>query len=262
VGQGDSAVIESPSGRVVVVDGGGVPGTDERFGNGEPGSRVVVPFLRSRGISTVDLVVPTHPDDDHVQGLNAVVERLSVRGALDGGYPGASAPYTRLLDALHRRHIPLYTARRGQVIDLGGGAKMEVLGPTDHLLLGGHSATNNNSIVLRVVYGRARVLLTGDAEAEEETDLIASGRDISADVLKVGHHGSRWSSTDSFLDRVRPSIAVLSVGRNNTYGHPHGEVLERLRRRGVRVFRTDRDGAITLETDGKRIRIMRASRQP
>ena len=249
VGQGDSEVIETPGGRVVVIDGGGHPGTDERWGD-DPGSRVVVPYLRSRGISSVDLLVPTHPDDDHVQGLNAVVETLNVTAALDGGYPGVSEPYTRLIAALHRKRIPIYVARRGQRIDLGDGARLEILNPPAHALIGAHSATNDNSIVLRLVYGHARFLFTGDAEAEAEKEMRTHCPDLSAEVLKVGHHGSRWSSGDGFLDRVHPSVAILSCGANNTYGHPHAELLDRLDARRARIFRTDRQGAVTVETDG------------
>ena len=257
VGQGDATVIESPTGRVIVVDGGGIPGTDERLGH-DPGNYVVVPYLRSRGVSVVDLIVPTHPDEDHVQGLNAVVARMTVRAALDGGYPGESASYQRLITMLRRRHIPIHTARRGQRLDIGGGAFIEILAPPppppgDRAIIGAHSATNNNSVVLRVVYGKARFVLTGDAEIEEETEICATNANLSADVLKAGHHGSHWSSSDAFMARVHPAITVVSCGANNTYGHPHRETLKRFAERGVRVFRTDRDGAITIETDAERL---------
>ncbi len=239
----------------MVVDGGGHPDTDERSG-GDPGARVVVPFLRHRGINTVDLIVATHPHDDHVQGLIAVTKRLRVRQALDAGYPGSGSPiYRRLREQIRSRRIPVMTARRGQRIDLGGGARLEVLGPGSSGVLGGHSPENNHSVVLRLVYGRARFLLTGDAEAEAEADLLASKQRLSADLLKVGHHGSRWSSTEPFLERVAPRLAVISCGRGNGFNHPHPEVVQRLARRGVRVFRTDRHGALTVETDGARIRV-------
>ena len=260
VGQGDATVIEGPTGRVIVVDGGGHPGTDESLG-GDPGSRVVVPFLRQEGISTVDMIVPTHPDDDHVQGLIAVVDNLRVRAALDGGYPGDSAPYRRLREHLRERHIPVLRARRGQCIDLGGGARVEVCNPPDHAVVSAHSLTNNNSIVLRVVYGRARFLLTGDAEGEAEADMLAGASDLSADILKAGHHGSRWSSTDAFLNRVSPTAAVISCGRDNAYGHPHRETLDRLARRGVRLYRTDQSGAVTAKTDGARIHLVTTAGQ-
>ena len=250
VGQGDSTVIEGPTGRVIVVDGGGKPGTDKRDGS-DVGSRVVMPYLRSRGISTVDLLVPTHPDDDHVQGLIAVASRLDVRGALLCGYPGTSAPYARLLQTLRTRRIPVYVARRSQTLDLGDGAAVQILSPTNHAILGRHSQTNNNSIVLRVVYGKARFLLTGDAEEETEADMVKNIPDLSADVYKAGHHGSRWSSTPAFLDKVRPRVAIVSCGKNNTYGHPHKETLDRFAGRGVRVFRTDECGAVVVTTDGK-----------
>lgn len=237
-----------------MVDGGGHPGTNERDGGDDPGARVVVPFLRHRGVSAIDLLVATHPHDDHLQGLVAVVERLQVRQALDSGFPAASPPCVRLRDALARRGIPVRRARRGQVIDLGGGARIEVLGPPHPFLAGGRSDANNASIVLRVVYKKARVLLTGDAEEEAEASLVASGQDLRADVLKTGHHGSRWSSTDSFLDQVRPQIAVISCGKNNSFDHPHAQTLGRLGRRNVHVLRTDRDGAVTVETDGARVR--------
>jgi beta-lactamase superfamily II metal-dependent hydrolase len=131
---------------------------------------------------------------------------------------------------------------------------METLGPPPRVL-GGHSPENNHSIVLRLTFGRARILLTGDAEREAESDLLAHRYDLRADVLKVGHHGSRWSSTGPFLDAVAPSVAVISCGRQNVFNHPHGETLARLAARNVRVFRTDRDGAVTVETDGANIRV-------
>jgi competence protein ComEC len=254
VGQGDATVIEGPTGRVVVVDGGGHPGTDERDGR-DPGSRVVVPYLRSRGISTVDLLVPTHPDDDHVQGLVAVAERMNVAAALDSGQAVESGAYPRLRAVLRRRGVPVFVARRGQRVDLGGGAYMEVLNPSDPPISGSRSRTNDNGVVMRVVYGRARVLLTGDAEEEAEAAMAATVPDLSADVLKIGHHGSRWSSTLRFLARVRPSVAVISCGADNNYGHPHRETLERLAALGTRTYRTDRQGAIIMEADGTRIRI-------
>jgi competence protein ComEC len=264
VGQGDAAVIECPSGKIVVIDGGGKPGTDEALG-GDPGNQVVVPYLRSRGISTVDMLVATHADDDHAQGLNAVAGRLNVRAALVNGYAGNSKSYNRLLTRLRSRRVPLYIARRGQTLSLGEGVRLEILAPTNAPILDGRSVSNNQSIVLRVVYGRSRFLFTGDAEKEEEADILrARDRNISpaADVLKVGHHGSRWSSTETFLDAVDPSVAIISAGRKNNFSHPHPEVLERCRKRGIRVFRTDEQGAVTIETDGNRMKVRTGNHGP
>jgi competence protein ComEC len=254
VGQGDAAVIESPGGKVVVVDGGGHPGTDERTGD-DPGTRVVAPFLRSRGHNAVDWLVATHPDDDHAQGLIAVTRGFAVRAALVNGYPGESAPYQRLLESLRARNVPVRVARRGARIPLDGGAYLEILHPGDRPLVGTRSDANENSVVLRLVYGRARVLFTGDAGDAAEADLLRANVDLSADVLKAGHHGSRWSTTDAFLARVAPTAAILSAGASNTFGHPSREVLDRLRRRAIRAFRTDTQGAITVETDGRTVRV-------
>ncbi len=251
VGQGDSAVIETPSGRVVVIDGGGAPGTDEREGR-DPGSRIVVPFLRARGISTVDLLVLTHPDDDHVQGLLAVVQRLRVMSALDSGFVSEDgAPCTRLRSALLARQIPVAQARRGEKIDLGSGIYLEILHPDNNYLKNTHSDTNNNAIVLRLVYKNTRILFTADLEDQGERDLLNSHQNLSADVLKVGHHGSRGSTSENFLRRVSPKIGVISCGRENRFGHPHKETLDRLQ--GIQLFRTDTQGAVTLESDGQNV---------
>jgi competence protein ComEC len=246
-------VIECPSGKVVVIDGGGKPGTDETLGD-DPGSRVVVPYLRSRGISTVDLLIATHADDDHAQGLNAVAGRLNVQTALVNGYAGTSKPYNHLLMRLRSKRVPLFIARRGQTLPLGDGARLEILAPTDKPIQG-RSLSNNQSIVFRLVFGKSRFLFTGDAEGEEENDILASGTNLSADALKIGHHGSRWSSTGPFLKAVHPSVAIISAGRKNNFNHPHLEVLERCQKLGIRVFRTDLQGAVTIETDGNRLQI-------
>jgi competence protein ComEC len=249
VGQGDSAVIETPSGRIVVIDGGGVPGTDEREGR-DPGTRVLVPFLRSRGISTVDLLVATHPDDDHVQGLIAVAKRLQVRSVWESGLPTEpNTPAARLQTALADRKIPVSIGGRVARLNLDNGAQLEILHPPKPFLTGGRSFDNDNGIVLRLVYGDLTVLFMADLEETAERDLLRSGQNLQAHVLKVGHHGSRWSSSEAFLKAVNPKAAIISCGRDNNFGHPHPETLERLK--GVHIYRTDQQGAITLESDGK-----------
>ena len=249
VGQGDCAVIEAPSGKVVVIDGGGIPSSAPDTG-ADPGSRIVVPFLRSRGISTIDLLIATHPDDDHVQGLLAVTERLAVRTVLDSGLPAAQGtPMSALRAVWKARGTTVHTTRRGQRFDLGAGAVLEILHPAPTLLTGTRSDDNNNAIVARLVYGKARVLFTADAEQEAEASLLASGQDLTADVLKVGHHGARASSSDAFLDAIQPTAAILSCGRQNRFGHPHKEALKRLESHKIQPFRTDLQGAILLETN-------------
>ncbi len=251
VGQGDSAVIEAPSGKVVVIDGGGTPGSAPDAG-ADPGSRIVVPFLRSQGISTIDLLIATHPDDDHVQGLLAVTERLAIRTVLDSGLAASpSSPMSALRATWKARGTVVRVAQRGQRFDLGAGAALEVLHPTVPLLTGTRSDDNNNAIVARLVFGKARILFTADAEQEAEASLLASGQDLAADVLKVGHHGARASSSDAFLEAIKPSVAILSCGRKNRFGHPHKETLKRLDSHKIQPFRTDLQGAIQLKTDGK-----------
>jgi competence protein ComEC len=256
VGQGDGIVIESPEGKVVVIDGGGIPGTDEREG-ADPGNRIVVPFLRARGISSVDLLVPTHPDDDHVQGLIAVTERLTVHSVLtcgqvvkQDGQEGVGA-YGRLTDQIKARHIPTFLAERGQTVPIDNQTTLEILHPkaTQHLQ-GTRSDDNNNGIALRLVYKDTRILLMADLESEAEAALLRSGVAIDAQVIKVGHHGSRFSTTPAFLTQVHPQYAILSCGRNNRFGHPHTEVIDRLRAQNVAIYRTDQQGAITLVSDG------------
>jgi competence protein ComEC len=256
VGQGDSTVIETPSGKVVLIDGGGTPGRDPREG-GDPGSRIVVPFLRSRGISTIDLLIATHPDDDHVQGLLAVTERLSVRAVLDSGIPSAPGSSLALLRTAWRaRGVRVHQAQRGQSFELGNGARLEVLHPTPSLLHGTPSDDNNNAIVTRLVYGKAKVLFMADAQVEAEESLLQAHLDLTADILKVGHHGARTSTTAAFLQRAAPQAAIVSCGRQNRFGHPHSEALTRLKNQQIQLFRTDQQGAIALESNGEQFHIV------
>lgn len=250
VGQGDSAVIEAPSGRVVVMDGGGAPGSDPQAGT-DPGSRIVVPFLRSRGISTVDLLVATHPDDDHVQGLLAVTERLVVRAALDSGLPAPpNSPMEHLRALWKARGVMVHKASRGQRFDLGKSTSLEILHPQMPWLTGTRSDDNNNAIVARLVYKEIRVLFAADAELEAEQSLLGARQELAAQVLKVGHHGGRTSTSASFLRAASPQAAILSCGRENRFGHPHKETLQRLVEQNVTIFRTDQQGALALESDG------------
>lgn len=258
VGQGDATVIESPTGRIALIDGGGRPGVDERR-EAEPGRRIVLPFLRSRGIRQVDLMVATHADEDHVQGLIAVTRRLRVGAALEPGLSAGGA-MERLRALWRRRRIPMARAIAGQRIDLGGGAILEILHPGARLLTHGRSVDNDNAVVARLVYGKTRLLLTADAEGVAEEAILSGGGSVRAGVLKVGHHGSRWSSTSRFLRAVGPATAVISCGRDNRFGHPHREVLERLTAMGIRVWRTDRDGALELASDGLGLETIRAVR--
>lgn len=249
VGQGDCAVIQTPGGHVVVVDTGGWTPEDDH------GRRTLVPFLRAQGIHCVDALVLTHPDDDHIGGATTLMERIPVRWLLVSGLPSDSATYGEVLATARRRGVRLATLRRGQFLQFSDGVLAEVLHPPAGGLPLLEHADNNGSIVLRIRWENTSFLLPGDAEAEAEAAMLVSGLDLRADVLKLGHHGSATSSTEAFLHAVQPQVAIVSAGRRNPFGHPHPDVLARLEARKIRIFRTDRDGGITMVSDGATVRI-------
>jgi competence protein ComEC len=239
VGQGDAILIETPAGQRILVDGG------------PSGARITQALGRALPSSArrIDLMVLTHGQDDHVSGLVEVLQRYEVGAALAGPLPGETAAYQAWRDELARQDVPLLTPQRGQRIDIGSGAYIEVLGPPTQPLSGTDDDLNNNSVVLRLVDGGVSFLLTGDLEAAGEAALLDSPFDLHATVLKVGHHGSDGSTTEAFLDAVDPSFAVISVGAENPFGHPSPTT--RLRLAGVPLLRTDDNGDVSFETDGQ-----------
>jgi competence protein ComEC len=252
VGKGDAMVIETPAGKTLVVDAGGV------FGEGDDqGRRVVAPFLRSRGIARIDTLLLTHPHPDHVGGAKTLIEQFPVGLVLDNGVNADSALVRPYRSAAKERGIPCREVRRGATLDADQGVTISALAPTAETLRG---KVNNTSIVLRVEYGRTALLLTGDAEADAESEMIRSGQPLACDVLKVGHHGSRASTSEEFVAAARPRYAVISVSANNRMGYPHPEVLERLEKTGARLYRTDRNGAVTCLSDGASVHIETARR--
>ena len=247
VGQGDAAAIESPSGKVLLVDTGGVLAD----GSDNEGRRVVGPYLRSRGVRRIDMELLTHPHADHIGGAATLLERFPTAELLDNGQQTDSLLLTHLRTDAAEHHVQYLAARRGQTLDFQDGVTARILSPTEAET---HGSPNNASIVLMIQYGRTTFLFTGDAEADEEADLLAAHQLLHCDVLKVGHHGSRTSTTPPFLAAAHPRIAVISVGAHNLYGHPNGEVLDRLRDSGVKVYRTDKQGAVTCLSDGLTVR--------
>ena len=241
VGQGDAVLLQAPDGKQVLVDGG----PDPQVLLAQLG-RKLPPWDR-----TLDLVVTTHPDADHLGGLPEVLARYEVAALLDPELPAETALSQVWSVARADEGARLVRAVAGQVFDLGHGVRLEVLWPPRERLEGDR-ADNNNSVVLRVRYGRFCALLTGDVEAEVERRLVAEGRLTPCAVLKVAHHGSPSSTTSAFLEAVRPAVAVISVGENR-FGHPDGDVLARLEAAGARIFRTDRNGTVELISDGERL---------
>jgi competence protein ComEC len=250
IGQGDAILIEQGS-QQVLIDGGPSPQALIR----ELGERM--PFWDR----TIELVVLTHPDDDHISGLVEVLKRYRVEQVL---YPDLAASadfedpmslYQQWEELIGEKDIPSTLAQAGQEIDLGDGVIMTVLNPPATLIEGTDSDVNNNGAVLRLDAGRVSFLFTADIMWEAEFRLIAQGASLDCTVLKVAHHGSASSTTADFLEAASPQLAVISVGEDNPYGHPKGEVLERLEANlgEENVFRTDEDGTIEFITDGEEL---------
>ena len=243
VGQGDCAFLRTPSGRTMLIDGG----TD---GGSDVGYNVIAPFLRRKGVNRIDVLVLSHPHADHLSGLVAVVREFRVGMVLDPCIPHPSPLYSEFLQVVKDRGALYRQAVRGQTLDLGDGAKAEVLNPPSQRLSGTQDDVNNGSVVLRFSSQGHRILFAGDAEYDAEMDIMRSGMNVKCDVLKIGHHGGNDATSADWLDAARPKIAVISVGRSNSFGHPQREVLSRLEARGVRIYRTDHHGAVTVRFVG------------
>jgi competence protein ComEC len=251
VGQGDAILVELPEGQRLLVDGG--PGGNQRLDVGE---RVLAPFLWNRPTQRLDVVALTHPDSDHSGGLRAVLTRFGVREFWENGRWITGTEET--LRAVERSGACRRTLVAGQRLWLGS-ALLTVLNPDGSRPLDDPppEGQNEESLVLRLDWRGFSLLLTGDLGGPGEERLLADHAPVRALALKVGHHGSRYSSTGAFLDAVEPAVAIISVGARNSFGHPTPEVLGRLEAAGARIYRTDRDGAVILETDGITLSITR-----
>lgn len=245
VGNGDAILIQTPSRQQVLVDGGPDP-EDVCIALGDE-----LPFWDK----SLDLVVLTHPDEDHIVGLIEVLDRYKVEKVLEPGLEVDTPVYREWLRLIDDKNIQRIIAQAGQKIELGNGVKINVLHPQESLESGTGSDTNNNSVVLRLVCNEISFLLTGDIQQETEQDIIYRGDCMNSTVLKVAHHGSDTSSCSQFLAAVDPQVAVISVGKENFFGHPDVDVLARLRNEvdEDRIYLTSEDGTIKFTTDGKRL---------
>jgi competence protein ComEC len=249
VGQGDSALVTLPDGRTLLVDAGG---NTNKYGSKTDrrsiGEAVVSEYLWWRGLDTVDYVLATHADADHIDGLNDVLRNFTVNAALVGRTPPNDSEYWKFTQTLSATNTPIVTIQAGDVMRFGA-AEIHVLWP--------HAANspsepsrNNDSVVLRVTLGKRSILLTGDIEKSAERALSASAESLPADVVKVPHHGSRSSSTAAFVAATKPPFAIISVGQSSIFGHPHAEVVERWQASGAEVLTTGKCGNVTVTTDG------------
>ncbi len=235
VGQGDAALIQC-DGHYMLVDGG----------DSSQASRIYS-ILRNRSITNLDVLVATHPHEDHIGGLPGALNCATVGVAYSPVPAYDTETFRNFVKYLNGQGVSITVPKVGEVFNIGS-ASVTVLGP-----LTPSSGLNNNSIVLRIVYGSTSFLLVGDAETEEENSILNSGQMIQSTVLKVGHHGSETSSGYRFIREVSPQYAVISVGSGNQYGNPAGDVLSRLRDANVMTYRTDMQGDITCISDGKSV---------
>jgi competence protein ComEC len=260
VGQADAIVIETPSRHAILVDAGG---RLERGPQGEDstaervGERIVVPFLIRRGIHQLDALIISHPHGDHVAGCAPVLRKLRVAEIADSGQTYGGHAYHDCLDTAAADHVPIVYPRAGDVWRTNDGVTLTFIGPSLPFI-GGKNAINDNSIAFILQYKDLRMLFTGDAGIAAEQRFLAEGIDLQADVLKVGHHGSAYSSSPEFIAAVHPRYAIISVGRHNMFGHPALSTLERLQALGARIYRTDNSGAISAASNGSMCVVTRA----
>ena len=244
VGQGDAALITMPDGTTLLVDGGGQPRFRSESVERETrsiGESVVSEYLWWRGLDRVDYVLPTHADADHIDGLNDVVRNFAVNAALVGRAPSNDPEFSKFVQSL--RDTNLQTIHMGDLIRFGD-VEIRVLWPPP-----GTDSSNNDSVVLKVQFRERTILLTGDIERKAEDSLVAA--DLRVDVVKVPHHGSKTSSTAPFVSSTNPRFAIISVGKDSMFGHPHAEVVERWKQSGAAVLTTGKCGTISVNTDGE-----------
>lgn len=235
VGQGDAILVTTAEGNMLI-------------DTSESGEREALDsYLKSAGIKSLKYLVLTHPDADHIGNADYIINNYEIETVLMTDHASTSKTYERLLDAIENSKASLEIVEAGYKFSLGS-IQNTIIAPNDD-----YNDPNEMSLVIKSVYGDTSVMLTGDAEVESEEDIVKkwSSDALKCDILKVGHHGSTTSTTDGFLAAVDPDIAVISCGEGNSYGHPHKEIIEKLEKKGVEIYRTDTDGSIIFKTDGK-----------
>lgn len=244
VGQGDCTLLQTPDNRNILVDAGGKDTAED-----------VVQYLKRQGVSRIDLLVITHPHDDHIGGLPRVLEEFGVSMVVDTGSPHGSETYRKILENIDARRIDYRLAKEWPSLQISRCISFDIIWPPEGYAPDGNDALNNSSIVIRVKYGETSLLLAGDIQSEAEDFLLADRQDFQSTILKVAHHGSDDSTSNEFLQVVQPEYAVVSVGIDNPYGHPSSALLRRLYATGAHVYRTDHNGTVVFTTDGKNMQV-------
>lgn len=249
VDQADAILIMDGD-KTVMIDTGNWPDDEHKD--------YMLDYIKDLGVTAIDYLILTHPDADHIGGAPEVINTFEVKNCIMPDCVKTTKVFERTVTALENRNVNVLLPTPGDSYTLNNAA-LRILAPLSVT----YSDTNDYSVVFRLQYGERSILFTGDAEAASEAEMVNrySAQDLKADVLKVGHHGSRTSSSDAFLALVDPDYAVISCGVDNSYGHPHSAVINRLNGRGIEIYRTDTDGTIILTTDGKTLEFSKLGKE-
>lgn len=239
VGQGDAIFIEAPGGNQILIDGGPNDKILSKLGS-------VLPFWDR----SIDLVILTHPHADHLDGLLEVLKRYNVSQVLESGVEHSIPEYQEWRELLEEKKVPVFIALRGQQVHAGRDIILDIFSPFESYAGRPLKNIHDSTVVSRLKYGKNSMLFMGDAEKSLEYQLLWSHTDLKSDILKVGHHGSKTSTSEDFLGAVSPQITVIQAGRRNRYGHPAQEVLDRLAAASVKIFRNDLGGDLTFVSNG------------
>ncbi|MDK0560018.1 ComEC/Rec2 family competence protein [Clostridium perfringens] len=237
VGQGDSELIQV-NGINMLIDAGTNAGAND-----------LVKDLKNRGIKTIDIAIATHPHEDHIGGMDEVLENFDVKSFYAPKVAHTTKTYENMLKAVKNEGLKIKQIKEGTKIDLGKDTEVQVYSPVKSQ----YEKLNNYSPVMKISYGQNSFMFTGDAESLVEKEILNENKDLKADVLKLGHHGSHSSTSEEFLKAVDPSIAIVSCAKDNKYGHPHKETMSNLKKAGITVYETFRDGDITISSNGKKL---------
>lgn len=244
IGQGDAILIRA-SGQNILVDTGDIATRDK-----------LVAYIKKEGITTIDKVIITHPHADHLGGMPGVIENFKVGQIYDSGKTATTALYRQYMSAVDKKKIPFTVVAAGSEVAIGTDIKLKFLAPDQSLLA--DAEVNNSSVVAKLIYNKFSMLLTGDAQKESEALMLKKyAGELKSNVLKVGHHGSNTSSSPEFLRAVEPEAAIISLGANNDYHHPHPSTLKKFAAAKLKVYRTDENGTVTITSDGKTYEIIK-----